>query len=59
MGKDAIIVISESEPINMSHHQIINLKPNGKGKDERYTTSALIFSLDYFNALVDFNIGVN
>lgn len=51
MGKDAILLVSESEPMDTSSHQIINLKPDGKGKDERYTTSALILSMDYFNAL--------
>jgi len=59
MGKDAMIVISESEPMDIHTHQIINLKPNGKGRDERYTTSALIFSMDYFNALANFDGVVN
>ena len=52
MGKDAIVMFGESEPMNVTNHQIINLKPNGKGLDERYTTSLLIFSMDYYNALI-------
>ena len=54
MGKDAIVVIGESEPMDLQTHQIIDLKPDGKGRDERYTTSLLIFSMDYYDALANF-----
>jgi hypothetical protein len=56
MGKDAIVVIAETEPMDIVSHQIIDLKPDGKGKDERYTTSLLIFSMDYYDALANFKV---
>ena len=52
MGRDAIVLVGESEPVHKETHQIIDLKPNGKGKDERFANSMLIFSWEYLEELL-------
>ena len=53
MGKDAILLFGESEPIHKETHQIIKLDPSGKGRDERYTCTLFALSMDYFDFLLD------
>ncbi|MEJ6718053.1 MAG: sialidase family protein [Akkermansiaceae bacterium] len=51
LGKDAIILYGESEPVHKETHQFIPLSPSGKGRDERYTATCFILSMDYFDFL--------
>jgi hypothetical protein len=51
MGKDGIFMIGESEPIHTQTYQFIPLKPAGKGRNERYTATAFMLSMDYFKFL--------
>ncbi|NWK57073.1 exo-alpha-sialidase [Verrucomicrobiaceae bacterium N1E253] len=51
MGKDAIFILGESEPIHTKTYQFIPLKPSGKGKNERYSTTAFTLSVEYFEFL--------
>lgn len=53
LGQDAILLFGESEPVHKVTHQIIPLAPNGKGRDERYTATSFLFSVEYFNFLLD------
>ena len=52
LGQDAIMLFGESEPVHKLTHQIIQLAPNGKGRDERYTATSFLFSVEYFNFLL-------
>jgi len=36
---------------NYKTHQFIPLKPAGKGRNERYTSTVIIFSMEYFEWL--------
>jgi len=51
MGVDGILMIGESEPIHTQTYQFIPLKPAGKGRNERYTASAFMLSMEYFEFL--------
>lgn len=51
LGKDGILLFGESEPIHSKTYQYIPLKPSGKGKNERYTSTVFMLSLDYFEFL--------
>lgn len=51
MGQDGILLAGESEPIHTQTRQFIPLKPFGAGKNERYTTTAFMLSMDYFDFL--------
>jgi len=51
LGKDAIMLFGESEPVHKETHQYIPLSPNGKGKDERYSATVFMLSMDYFKFL--------
>ncbi len=51
LGKDAIILYGESEPVHNETHQFIPLSPSGKGRDERYTATCFMLSMDYFDLL--------
>ena len=53
MGKDAIVLVGEAEPIHRETHQLIDLKPDGRAQDERHTTSAYVLSWDYLDALLE------
>ncbi|MFC4991580.1 sialidase family protein [Rubritalea tangerina] len=52
LGQDGILLFGESEPVHESTYQWLDLKPNGKGKDERYTATAFLLSVEYFNFLL-------
>lgn len=51
LGKDAVILYGESEPVHKETHQFIPLSPSGKGRDERYTATCFMLSMDYFDFL--------
>lgn len=51
MGKDGIIIFGESEPVHTKTYQFIPLKPAGKGKNERYTSTVFMLSMEYFEFL--------
>lgn len=51
MGKDGVFMLGESEPIHSKTYQFIPLKPSGKGKNERYTATAFMLSMEYFEFL--------
>lgn len=51
MGKDGILIFGESEPVHTQTYQYIPLKPAGKGKNERYTSTAFMLSMEYFEFL--------
>ena len=60
MGKDAIVLVSESEPIHRETYQFMDLQPDHRSKvlyeftygDERFTVTALVLSQDYLNTLL-------
>ena len=53
MGKDAVVLMGESEPIHKETHQLIDLKPDRRGGDERFTLTAYLVSWDYVDVLLD------
>ena len=57
MGKDAIVLVGESEPIHKDTHQIIDLKPNtytgDKFSDERFTATTFVLSWEYLELLLN------
>ena len=58
MGKDAIVLVGESEPIHKDTHQIIDLKPDNtytgdKFSDERFTATTFVLSWEYLELLLN------
>ena len=58
MGKDAIVLVGESEPIHKDTHQIIDLKPDNvytssKFADERLTATTFVLSREYLELLLN------
>ena len=58
MGKDAIVLVGESEPVHKDTHQIIDLKPDNRfTKDkftyERFTTTSFVLSREYLELLLN------
>ena len=58
MGKDAIVLVGESEPMHKDTHQIIDLKPDNiltgaKFADERFTTTTFVLSREYLELLLN------
>ena len=54
MGKDAIVLVGESEPIHKETHQIIDLGATALAQwDERYTVTAYTLSWDYLETLLN------
>ena len=54
MGKDAIVLVGESEPIHKETHQIIDLGATTLAQwDERYTVTAYTLSWDYLETLLN------
>ena len=52
MGKDAVVLVGESEPIHKQTHQIIDLKPDRRGHDERFAATAYLVSWEYVEHLL-------
>ena len=52
MGKDAVVLVGESEPIHKQTHQIIDLKPDRRGRDERFAATAYLVSWEYVEHLL-------
>ena len=54
MGKDAIVLVGESEPVHKETHQIIDLGATTLAQwDERYTVTAYTLSWDYLETLLN------
>ena len=52
MGKDAIVMVGEGEPIHKETHQLIDFKPDGRFSNERFTTTSYVLSMDYLYTLL-------
>lgn len=51
MGQDGILMLGESEPIHTQTYQFIPLKPAGRTKNERFSATAFMLSMEYFEFL--------